>query len=346
METRIMTNKSSHLPLPGHYSPEKADQVYRVDYAKLAHDAKNWSNLHRIKPAGTDRKRILLMLVDIQNTFCIPSYELFVGGRSGKGAVEDNQRLCKFIYHNLASITKITITMDTHSPIQIFHPIFWVDESGNHPEPYNRITLDDINTHRWRYNPLITYYLPLISDMEQYVEYYVKTLTYEGKYDLTIWPYHAMLGGIGHALVPILEEAIFFHSIARNTQPNYEIKGDHPLTEHYSALKPEVDHDLKGNKMGKFNSAIIEDLNVFDAMYIAGQAKSHCVAFTIRDLLNEIKKLNKDLVKKVFLLEDCSSPVVIPGVIDYSELADKAYHEFEKEGMTIVQSSEPIFNLD
>ena len=80
-------------------------------------------------------------------------------------------------------------------------------------------------------------------------------------------------------------------------------------------------------------------------MYIAGQAKSHCVAFTIRDLLKEIKKINKDLVKKVFLLEDCSSPVVIPGVIDYSELADKAYHEFEKEGMTIVQSSELISNL-
>jgi nicotinamidase-related amidase len=340
-----MMNNPIQLPLPSHYSPEKADQVYRVDYAKLAQDAKNWSKLHRINPAEIDRKRILLMLVDIQNTFCIPSYELFVGGCSGRGAVEDNQRLCEFIYHNLASITKIIITMDTHFPIQIFHPIFWVDESGNHPEPYTIITLDDLSTHRWRYNPLITQSLPTISDMQQYVEYYVKTLTYEGKYDLTIWPYHAMLGGIGHAIVPVLEEAIFFHSIVRNTQPDYEIKGDHPLTEHYSALKPEVDHDLKGNKMGEVNSEIMEDLIYFDAMYIAGQAKSHCVAFTIRDLLNEIKKTNKDLVKKVFLLEDCSSPVVIPGVIDYSELADKAYREFEKEGMTIVHSSESIPNL-
>ncbi len=98
--------------------------------------------------------------------------------------------------------------------------------------------------------------------------------------------------------------------------------------------------------MGKLNSRIIEDLNQFDAVYIAGQAKSHCVAFTIRDILQEIKKTDIHLARKIFLLEDCSSPVVIPGVIDYSEWADKAYHEFEEEGMNIVQSTEPICNSD
>ena len=61
-----------------------------------------------------------------------------------------------------------------------------------------------------------------------------------GKYKLTIWPYHAMLGGIGHALVPAVEEAIFFHSVARRSQPDFQQKGHSPLTEHYSVLGPEV----------------------------------------------------------------------------------------------------------
>jgi len=32
-------------------------------------------------------------------------------------------------------------------------------------------------------------------------------------------------------------------------------------------------------------------------------------------------------VEKVYLLEDCTSPVVIPGVIDYTDLADAAFGE-------------------
>ena len=68
------------------------------------------------------------MLIDVQNTFCIPDFELYVGGRSGRGAVEDNARLCQFIYHNLGRITKITATMDTHVTMQVFHAIFFIDK--------------------------------------------------------------------------------------------------------------------------------------------------------------------------------------------------------------------------
>ena len=33
-----------------------------------------------------------------------------------------------------------------------------------------------------------------------------------------------MLGGIGHALVSAVEEAIFFHNIARHSQTEFKIK--------------------------------------------------------------------------------------------------------------------------
>ena len=53
-----------------------------------------WAAQHSIPSASADDFRTCLLLVDVQNTFCIPGYELFVGGRSGNGAVEDNVRLC------------------------------------------------------------------------------------------------------------------------------------------------------------------------------------------------------------------------------------------------------------
>ena len=80
----------------------------------------------------------------------------------------------------------------------------------------------------------------------------------------------------------------------------------------------------------------------FDAVVIAGQAKSHCVAWTIDDLLSEIQVSDKKLAEKVYLLEDCSSPVVIPGVMDYTEQATEAFQRFAAAGMHVVRSTDPI----
>jgi len=75
---------------------------------------------------------------------------------------------------------------------------------------------------------------------------------------------------------------------------------------------------------------------------IAGQAKSHCVAWTIADLLRDVQAGAPGLAEKVYLLEDCTSPVVVPGVIDYSDEADAAFRRFAEAGMHVVRSTEPI----
>ena len=91
-------------------------------------------------------------------------------------------------------------------------------------------------------------------------------------------------------------------------------------------------------KSDKFFRKLLE----FDAVLIAGQAKSHCVAWTIDDLLEDILAQDRKLVEKVYLLEDCTSPVVIPGVIDYTERADAAFRRFAEAGMHIVRATDPI----
>ncbi|MBE9116823.1 isochorismatase [Lusitaniella coriacea LEGE 07157] len=332
-----------NLPIPDFFNPKTVGTVWRVPYQKRAAEAKSWAKQHHLQPAAKDATRVCLLIIDAQNTFCIPEFELFVGGQSGTGAVDDNLHLCEFIYRNLGLITEIIPTMDTHAATQIFHPIFWVNEAGEHPIPAETmITLDDVEKGIWKVNPAIAHYLTQdnYTVLRNHALHYTKKLSNDGKYPLTIWPYHSMLGGIGHALVSAVEEALFFHNIARCSQTRFELKGDNPLTENYSILRPEVLENADGNPLAQKNTNLIRHLLEFDAILIAGQAKSHCVAWTIEDLLSEIQAIDSHLAKKVYLLEDCTSPVVIPGIIDFSEQADAAFQRFADAGMHRVQSTQ------
>lgn len=335
---------NQQLPLPAHFNPTLVGEVWRVPYQQRAIEAKNWAKQHNIQPASQDQSRIGLLLIDVQNTFCIPNFELFVGGTTGIGAVDDNRHLCEFIYQNLGIISQIIPTLDTHTAMQIFHPIFWINQVGEHPTAaVTTITPEDILQGRWKINPAVANSFDGdYQSLEEHALHYVKELTDAGKYPLTIWPYHSMLGGIGHALVSAVEEALFFHCIARNSQTRYEIKGDNPLTENYSILRAEVLEGVNNKPIAQKNSSLIQALLEFDAVIIAGQAKSHCVAWTIADLLTEIQAKDPKLANKIYLLEDCTSPVVVPGVVDYTPQAEEAFARFAAAGMHLVKSTQPL----
>lgn len=337
------------LPIPSHFEPIGAERVWQVNYESLANDAPLWAKQHGLVPAAADRTKVCLMVIDNQNTFCIPGHELFVGGRSGRGAVDDTVRLCQFIYRNLGVITKIYPTMDTHTVMQIFQAFFWINDRGEHPKPFSSISFDDVKNGTWKVNPAIVNSVGgSYTYLMRFVRHYTETLSRAGKYALTIWPYHAMLGGIGHALTSSIEEACFFHCIARASQTGFEIKGGNPLTENYSVLRPEVLDAPPQTSAGpniaiaQKNAEFIGKLLTYDAVVIAGQAKSHCVAWTIDDLLTEITAQDPKLAQKVYLLEDCTSPVVVPGVIDYTDDANAAFKRFAAAGMHIVKSTDPI----
>jgi len=333
----------NELPIPPHFNPQKVGEVWKVAYQDRAADAENWAKQHALQPASADSFRISLLLVDVQNTFCIPGFELFVGGTTGTGAVDDNRRLSEFIYRNLPRLTEICPTLDTHQAGQIFHSVFLVDDQGKHPAPFTLVSAEEVAKGVWRFNPELASSLGISSESGQaYLEPSCRQLKQGGKYDLTIWPYHAMLGGIGHALVSAVEEAVFSHSIARCSQPDFQVKGSNPFTENYSVLSPEVLVGPRSEKIAEKNDKFIKKLLDFDAVIIAGQAKSHCVAFTIDDLLSEINISDQTLAEKVYLLEDCSSPVVIPGVIDYTPQANDAFQRFADAGMHVVRSTDPI----
>jgi nicotinamidase-related amidase len=330
------------LPLPSHFVPDRVGEVWRVPYEDRAREAPAWAEEHGLTPAAEDSFRVCLLAVDVQNTFCIPDFELFVAGRSGTGAVDDNRRLCEFVYRNLATITQVFPSLDTHDAMQVFHAIWLVDEEGNHPDPYTLVSAEDVEAGRWQVNLAVPEALGIDVDYaERHLAHYTRALAAGGKYDLTIWPYHAMLGGIGHALVSAVEEAVFFHGVARQSSPDFQVKGNKPLTEHYSMLGPEVTEGPDGDRLGGKNTALIEKLLGFDAVVVAGQAKSHCIAWTIDDLLED-EDVREHLAERTYLLEDCTSAVVVPDVVDYTDEADAAFERYADAGMHVVRSSDAI----
>jgi nicotinamidase-related amidase len=317
--------------------------VWRVPYEKRFREALAWGVEHEIRPAATDTTRICLLCVDVQNTFCTPGFELFVAGRSGQGALDDSVRLCEFLYRNLAAIGEIVVTLDAHQAFQIFHAPFLVDGDGRHPDPFTLVTPEDVEARRWRVDPDAAEIVGFgQGHADAHLRSYVSALATTGKYDLTMWPFHALLGGIGHALVSAVEEAIFFHAIARRAQTRFELKGRSPLTEHYSVLGPEVLRGPQGEVLGRRNEALVAHLLGFDAVLVAGEAKSHCVAWTIDDLLQDPAAHELDVASRLYLLEDCMSSVVVPGVVDYTDEADAAFARFADAGAHVVRSTEPM----
>lgn len=333
------------LPVPSFFNPAAADTMFQIKYQDLYKEGLMWAKAQGVKHAATDRKRICLMPIDCQNTFCLTSGELFVAGRSGRGAIDDNVRLCGYMYRNLGYLSEIAPTLDTHFLIQIFHTPFWEDENGNNPNPATIITDVDVERGRWKVSPRVAHATVGAGGytwLQEYAQHYTRSLAKAGKYQLMVWPFHAMLGGLGHPLVSIVEEAVTFHAACRGTQVGYEVKGGNPLTENYSVLRPEVLDAHDGRAVAQKNARFIKKLLEFDAVVIAGQAMSHCVAWTIDDLLNEIVAQDPTLARKVYLLRDCTSPVVIPGVLDFTDAANEAFDRFANAGMHVVETTTPM----
>jgi len=332
------------LPLPPFFDARRSASVYRVPYQQRADEARAWAERYRLRPAAEDQKRVALLLIDVQNTFCLPEFELFVAGRSGRGAVEDVERIAELLYRRLDGVTQVIATLDTHSAAQIFHPVFWLDAEGRHPAPHTVIRVEDVESGRYRVNPALA---PLVAprkdfDLAEWCRRYARQLAEGGKYPLVVWPYHSMLGGIGHALVALVEEAVFFHGVARQSPTRLEIKGRHALTENYSALRPEVGLDDRGQPLVPENRELVEHLLGFDEILVAGEARSHCVAWTVADLLAEIRARDASLARKVILLDDCASAVVVPGVVDFTDDAEAAYARFAAAGMRRLRSTELV----
>lgn len=335
---------------PSFYSPGHAGSwSYQPDVLAVRAEAEQWQTRHKLTPATDDARQIELLAIDCQKDFCLPDGALFVAGRSGRGAIDDTRRIVEFIYRNLANLTRITLTLDSHFALQIFFDSFWRDARGDRPAPFTQITADDIRSHRWQLDPAAAQFSLAGAEQEasdwaaRQALYYADQLDRSGKYSLTVWPYHCLVGDSGHALVGAIQEARLFHSAARAVQSEVEIKGSNPWTEHYSVFGAEVRQRWDGQPLGTKNLDLVLRLLRNDAVILVGQAASHCFMWSVDDLLQEVRRLDERLIRKVYLVRDCTSPVVVTAsdgtpLVDFTEATEAAFRRWSSEGVNIVDS--------
>src|SRR6478736_2123128 len=69
---------------------------------------------------------------------------------------------------------------------------------------------------------------------------YVKSLAAGKRYVLVIWPEHCLIGTIGHAVAPVLNDALAKWQDKNFGMIDFVTKGSNPFTEHYSVVKADV----------------------------------------------------------------------------------------------------------
>lgn len=306
------------MDFPEFYQPDRVGHLYIPD----ANAAVSAGSAAATIPASTDSFTTLLLLVDMQVDFVHAD-----GTLSVPGAVDDTRRVVEWIYRNLSGITTIAASLDSHVPLSIFFPSWWVDADGEHPQPYTVVRSDDVKAGRW--TPL---YQP------EWSAEYCARLEAQAKKELMIWPYHTLIGTPGHALTPALYEVIAYHSAARQAQPIFLQKGSIPQTEYYSILEPEV--KVPGHPAGGLNTTFLDTLAGYNRVYVAGEAKSHCVLETVASITRYFAD-QPAVLDKFYLLEDCMSSVAHP-VIDFEALAQEWMARFAEAGVHLVKSTDSI----
>ncbi len=271
------------------------------------------------------KQKVCLLGIDPQDDFCNQA----TGRLAVPGAHEDMVRVGTMITKFGGDIDEIQITMDSHYLVHIAHSRSWVDRNGNHPKPLflhdgntipTPITLDAVRAGEWRaYNP---------AWQDRYVAY-LEALEKGGRYALMIWPDHCIIGHPGQNLyTPFLDavtewENRYFAMAQRTT------KGSNPFTEHYSAVKADVE-DPKDPKT-RLNTKLIELLKEYDIILGVGEALSHCYANTMRDIF---KEFSPEQIKKFVLLKDATSSV--PGC---EQMGEDFITEYVAKGMQVATTT-------
>jgi len=255
--------------------------------------------------------KIDLLIIDPQYDFCHPEGSLYV-----YGADDDMKRLANMINRSKRKIDAIHITLDQHNIIHIAHPVFWVDPQGRHPEPFTVITLDDVIKGNWKTTK---------SFMMEKATSYIKELSLKGRYELSIWPPHCIIGSLGATIMPVLHEALKSWEIDRFSTVNIFTKGENIWTEHYSAIKAEVPDPF--DPKTEINKTLIDALQHADFIVVAGEALSHCVANTIKDIADT---LGDKYLSRIVLLDDATSPVK-----GFENLAADFIKDMKSKGMKI-----------
>lgn len=279
-----------------------------------------------------------LVVIDPQNDFmdiraaegdpvglALPDGTRFRSTLPVPGALEDMARVAAMIDRLGARLDRIHVTLDTHRVIDVAHPAFWRDPAGAPPPPFTLITRADVQSGVWS---------PRRPEWRSRMLDYTAELELAGKFVLMIWPEHCLVGSWGHNVTDTLRSALAAWERGQGVPTEFVAKGLNTFTEHYGALIAEVPDP--SDPATQLNRDFVATLQQADIIAIAGEASSHCVATTVRQLVDHIGEQH---VPKVHILTDCMSPVPpSPGSPDFPAIADQFLADMAARGLVLTTS--------
>jgi len=266
-------------------------------------------------PVVEDHDDVALFIIDPQNDF----HE--GGSLAIEGATADSTRTAKWIEKYGQKIDHIFVSLDTHHRVHIAHGAFWKDAQGKSPAPFTQIKHSEVVSGIWAARD---------EQLQKWALAYTASLEEGGRFVHTIWPYHCVLGTTGHAVTPALMPALDAWSELRGRAITWVLKGQNNRTEMYSALKAEV--PVGDDPSTKLNHDLVKALTMHNQVVICGQAKSHCVNWTTRDLLSAWPK---ERTSDIVVFTDATTPVA-----GCEEMADQFFADMKAAGVTMAPSTE------
>jgi nicotinamidase/pyrazinamidase len=282
-----------------------------------------------------------LLLIDVQKDFH-PGGSLAI-----PTANKDADRIAHLLRQD-GLIDRVVATLDSHHKLHIAHPSFWLagDGSNKHPDPFTIITVQDLEAGVWkprsdlRLTAEHAVDASVFGDMAavqnedgsldpaKYCIEYARRLETKGRFKICIWPEHCLIGSPGHAIVDNLQQALSDWSDKTGASVDWVLKGQHLLTEMYSALAA----DVPVSKETDFNESLHQSLLLSEQVVVCGQAMSHCVNYTLRDL---VAKWPEDRRSSIVLLSDGASAV--PG---FEDAASEFMRDMKELGVQIKSVAE------
>jgi nicotinamidase/pyrazinamidase len=271
--------------------------------------------------------KVHVVCIDVQNDFTNPNGSLYV-----KGGEENAKRSAKMIERLTDRLADVHMTMDSHRIVDISHPKWWVDDNGKAPPPFTGVVLEGDEFRFFNYatgakTPARTH----SPSARTRTLNYLKSLTANGRYPHTIWPEHCLIGDAGHNINADLAAAVHGWENKRYALSNVVTKGSNPWTEHFSAVKAEVPDPEDPST--QINRGLIETLEKADMVVWVGEALSHCLANTFRDVVANFS--DPTFIKKMWLCTDASSNV--PG---FEHFGTQFVDEMKAKGMNLTTTTD------
>lgn len=258
-----------------------------------------------------------IVCIDIQKDFTDPNGALYV-----KGGEENAKRTAAMIKRLTPKISDIHVTMDSHEVIDISHPLWFINDSGDAPAPFTMIASADFLAGKWRTRQ---------NNARERTLKYLQALESSGRYPHVVWPEHCLIGRWGHTLNEDLVGAVDHWERTRYATANKVTKGSNQWTEHFSAVRAEVPDPE--DPTTQLNRPLIQTFETADILGWTGEALSHCLANTFQDTVAAFS--DPGLIRKMWLLTDTTS-----NVQGFEQLGEAFIRDMTAKGLNLSTSTD------